>query len=107
MGLLEASSGVVAYEGELVGQACEDFTVALDLLRISQTKAPIIDLTGVTRISRHGVGLLVSLRSDMDDQGRRFKLLASDRVWDVLGQVGVAHVFVEDSAGSSQERGEK
>jgi anti-anti-sigma regulatory factor len=107
MGLLEASSGVVAYEGELVGQACEDFTVALDLLRISETKAPVVDLTGVTRISRYGVDLLVSLRSDMSFQGRRFKLLASDPVWDVLGQAGVADVFVEDSAGSSHERGNK
>jgi anti-anti-sigma regulatory factor len=93
MGLLEASPSVVACEGELVGGACDDFAVALYLLKRSDVDAPIVDLTKVSYISRRGISLLVALWSDMDDQGRRLELLASGRVWDVLGRVGVAHVF--------------
>ena len=94
MGLLEASPRVVAYEGELVGRAsCEDFAVALDLLRTSGVGAPIVDLTGVRYISRRAIGLLVALWFDMKSKGRRLELQASDRVWEVLGRVGVAYVF--------------
>ena len=106
MGLLEASPGVVAYEGELTDRACEDFIIALDLLKISKAEAPVVDLSGVTRISPRGIDLLVSLRSDLDGQGRRLKLLASESVWDALRRAGAAHVFVEGPGGTSQERGE-
>ncbi len=107
VGLQEASPGVVAYEGELTGRACEDFTVALDLLKISEAEAPVVDLNGVTRISHRGVDLLVSLQVDLEGQGRRFKLLASEDVWDALGRAGVAHVFVEGPPQASHERGEE
>jgi anti-anti-sigma regulatory factor len=101
MGLLEAGPGIVACEGELVGRAsCEDFAVALDLLRTSNVDAPLVDLSRVSCISRRGVGLLVALRLDVDGQGRRLGLLASDRVWSVLERVGVAYVFPEKARGA-------
>ena len=76
-----------------MGHGCEDFGVALNLLRRSHVDAPTVDLSNVNYISSRGVGLLLALRFDMLDQGRRFRLLASDRVWNLLGRVGVAHVF--------------
>ena len=97
MGLLEAGPHRVAYEGDLLGHACEEFGVALNLLRKSHFDAPTVDLSNVSYISSRGVGLLLALRFDMLDQGRRFRLLASDRVWNLLGRVGVAHVFPERS----------
>jgi anti-anti-sigma regulatory factor len=107
MGLLEASPGVVACEGELEGSACEDFIVALDLLRVSKVAAPIVDLTGVTHISWRGVDQLVLLQSDLADRNRRFKLLASRCVWDAVERVGATYAFAEEDGGESRERGEK
>ncbi len=98
MGLIEAGPHIVTYEGELVGPACEDFGCALNLLRRSDVDVPIVDLSKVSYISSRGVGLLVALWFDMRDQGRRFELLASDRVWNLLGRIGVRHVFRERPA---------
>ncbi|MHC4505979.1 MAG: STAS domain-containing protein [Planctomycetota bacterium] len=95
MGLLEAGHHRVAYEGELLGRACEEFGAALNLLRRSHVDAPTVDLSNVSYISSRGVGLLLALRFDMLDQGRRLSLLASDRVWSLLVRVGVAHIFPE------------
>ncbi len=95
MGFLEADPHCVAYEGELLGHACEEFGVALNLLRRSHVDAPTVDLSNVSYISSRGVGLLLALRFDMLDQERRFRLLASDHVWSLLDRVGVAHVFPE------------
>ncbi|MHC4199847.1 MAG: STAS domain-containing protein, partial [Planctomycetota bacterium] len=72
-----------------------EFAAALNLLRRSHVDAPTVDLSNVSYISSRGVGLLLALRFDMLDQERRFRLLASDHVWDLLDRVGVAHVFPE------------
>ncbi len=78
-----------------MGHACEEFGAALNLLRESHVDAPTVDLSNVNYISSRCVGLLLALRFDMLDQGRRFRLLASDHVWKLLWRVGVAHVFPE------------
>ena len=93
MGLLKAGPDVVAFDGELSDQACGDLESALDLLRKSDVEVPTVDLSDVSRVSSRAIGLLVTLWIDLLDQGRRFDLLASDRVWDVLGIVGVDGVF--------------
>ncbi len=93
MGLLEAGPSVVAFEGELVGEVCGDFAVALSVLKGSNVDVPIVDLTRVSYISRRSISLLVALWTDMDNQGRRLGLLVSDRVWGALMRVGVTHVF--------------
>ncbi len=104
MGLIEAGPHVVTYEGELVGPACEDFESALNLLRISDIDVPIVDLSNVSYISSRGVGLLVALCFDMRDQGRRFDLMASDRVWNLLGRIGVREVLRESPTGPPAAR---
>ena len=101
MGLLEAGPDVVAFDGEISERTREDFEGALDLLRSSDVEVPTVDLSCVSYISSGAVGLLVTLWVDMLDQGRRFDLLASDRVWDMLGKIGVACVFFKRPDGET------
>ncbi len=104
MGLLRLGPDSIAFDGELSEQVCRDFESALERLRRSDAEISTVDLSRVTYISSRAVGLLVTLWIDMLDQGRRFDLPASNRVWGVLGKVGVVRVFFKGPDGAPRAR---
>ncbi len=93
MAIVEVSPGTVVIEGELLDDDCGEFQEALEGLRRSDVEIPTIDVSRVSAISSRPIGLLVTLCIDLLAEGRWFDLLASDRVWDVLGKVGLSGVF--------------
>ncbi len=93
MGLVNVDRDGLVFDGGLADEACARFESALDALRKSHVQTPTVDLSNVSYISSKAVGLLVALWIDMADEGSWFRLVASDRVWDVLGKAGVDGVF--------------
>ena len=104
MALLRTGPDALVFDGEVSDRTCDDLEGALDLLRVSDIEVPSVDLSRVSHISSRAVGLLVALWIDMFHQGRWFELQASDRVWDVLGMVGVAGMFLKRPGGQAQVR---
>ena len=93
MAIVEVSPGTVVIEGELLDDDCGEFREALEELRKSDVEIPTVDVSRVSAISSMPIGLLVTLCIDLLAEGRWFDLLASDKVWDVLGKVGLSGVF--------------
>ncbi len=104
MAIVEVSPGGVVIEGELLDDDCGDFQEALEGLRNSDVKVPTVDVSRVSAISSRPIGLLVTLCIDLLAEGRWLDLLASDRVWDVLGKLGLSGVFFKRPDSTAQVR---
>lgn len=104
MAIVEVSPDAVVIEGELLDDDCGEFREALEGLRRSEVKVPTVDVSRVSAISSMPIGLLVTLCINLLAEGRWFDLLASDRVWDVLGKVGLSGVFFRRPDSTAQIR---
>jgi hypothetical protein len=94
MGLSAASAERVCFEGDIRDPDIEGFENALELLRSNpQVKVPVVDLSTVEYMPSRAIGALVTLWVDLAKEGRWFDFKASDKIWDLLGKVGVAGVF--------------
>ncbi len=104
MAIVAVSPAGDVIEGELLDDDCGEFREALEALRTSNVKVPTVDVSRVSAISSMPIGLLVTLCIRLLEEGRWFDLLASDKVWDVLGKVGLSGVFFKRPDPAAQTR---
>ena len=71
MASITSSPELVVVSGEISDSSRPVFERALDALRESQAKVPVIDLSDLARISSKEIGLLVTLWIDLMESGRR------------------------------------
>lgn len=96
MGLLQASAESVSFDGHILDEDIEEFERALDVLRRNpQVRSPVIDLSQLKYMPSRAIGALVTLWVDLAEEGRWFEVRASDDVWRLLEDVGVASVFLK------------
>ena len=93
MGLVNYGPDGLVFEGAIMPRDLDDLERAFATLRHSAVKTPTVDFTAVDYMPSRAIGHLVALWVDMSEQGRRFELLVSERVRDVLDNTGVAAVF--------------
>ena len=108
MALVESGPEIAVFEGELMfddgdegNEACEEFEKALEGLRRSGVKIPIVDLARVTAVSAKPAELLFTMWLDLIGEGRAFVLLAQDHVWEMLGRAAVDQMLVKRPAGAA------
>jgi anti-anti-sigma regulatory factor len=89
MALLEATTDMVAFDGELQdGRSRYVFEEALDWLRASKSDDLTVDLARVGAISRDIGTMLGAFAAELRNQGRRLEIVVSEVVRKELARAG-------------------
>ncbi len=101
---IETTAEEVVVKGELLDEACEEFTKALESLRRSRFTWTAVDLSRVTAATERPISSLFALWLDMFRQRRAPYINAPEHIWRMLGRAAVDQRFISKHTGDVQDR---